>query len=116
MTPLMLCSQMIANENPASAYGSSSQFSRESQFPNHKSRASYSLRTLFTLLHREISRNSSEIKRLRSLTKITGGCAPSSFQLSTFHRQLRLTPLESAFTPNAPVSPLESAFTKNNRG
>src|SRR5256885_12911897 len=72
----MLCSRMIANQNPAwtTALDLTSPFFFDaSRTANHNPRVFCHLRTLFALVSHEIARNSSRINHLRTLSKTTGG-------------------------------------------
>ena|SRR2546423_6142193 len=136
----MLCSQMIANENPAWTAPLDFRFPLFFDSPptgNHNSPVFCDLGTLFPLLSHKIARNSSRIKRLRTLAKTTEAyrakrashISSSTFDFdvralfstacrfsprvrrSTIDDQLVLSPLESVFRQNAFVSRVESAFT-----
>src|SRR3954468_15486070 len=136
----MLCSQMIANQNPAWTAPLGLRFPLFFESPqtgNHNSPVFCDLRTPFPLLSHKIASNSSRVKRLRTLAKTTeayraklashssrstcnfdvhalfsAACRSlPSFQLSTTDDQFVLSPLESVFRQNAFVSRVESAFT-----
>ena len=103
----MLCSQMIANENPSvitpPAASSACSFHR-SPIGNLKSHVLCSLRTLFALLSFKIRHKPFKLNGLRTLAKTTEGypCCPLPFPLS-LNCQLALTLVmclaTSFFTP-----------------
>src|SRR5438067_13904444 len=107
----MLCSQMIAKQNLILASTYSWPSLHESPRPCRNSCLFCGLRTLYTLISPEISRNPSRINRFRTLYKTTEGVTGSILILLLHFLFSQLTPLESALTKNAPVTPLESALT-----
>src|SRR5256885_9494522 len=105
----MLCSQMIANENPPVVAVPAPSFARifdPSPIAKRKSRVLCGLRTLVGFLGRKIAHNPLRLNGLRTLAKTTaGGPTKNAYHISrsSFDSLFFLpTPFEVGFNQSAP--------------
>src|SRR5437879_2694230 len=125
----MICSQMIANQNQAVMFLADTP-SASACSVLHLTHAGNKLTCLYSIacgLFGPIQKlKSSVFNNIRTLFEKHPGVGALSLPAHSFRRRLTsrrirrssqlLSPLESAFTPNAPVTPLECALTQNTRG